>query len=309
MKFRLALLCSAMLLAAASQAQNSDANVEGRVKKLEKEMLAVQRQVFPNGAGKNIQPELTAAEPVKSTTTPSTSAVSDLLVRVDALEGQLATLTGQVETQAAQQKALETRIKLLEAGLREQQAAAAKAAAATADSDEEPVKVATKPEVKTPVKTTTTPAKTTTATSTRATAVAKVVKPKSADAGEDSYMYGYNLWEAKFYPEAEKQLTDTIAKYPNHKRASFARNLLGRTILDDGRPSAAIKPLYDNYHNYPKGARAPESLYYLGVALTKIDKKTEACQSFKELAEAYPDAVKERLTTKLAEGRAAAKCK
>ncbi len=309
MKIRFALLCGAMLLAASSQAQNSDANIEGRVKKLEKEMTAVQRVAFPNGAGKTLSPELTAADPAKPATTASSSAVSDLLTRVDSLEGQLAILTGQVETQAAQQKALETRLKLLETAVREQAAKAA--AASAADAEDEPVKVAAKPEVKTPVKTpvATTPAKTTPALTGRAAAVAKVVKPKTADAGEDSYMYGYNLWEAKFYPEAEKQLTDTIAKYPNHKRATFARNLLGRAILDDGRPSAAIKPLYENYHSFPKGERAPESLYYLGVALTKIDKKTEACQSFKELAEAYPDAVKERLSTKLAEGRAAAKCK
>lgn len=308
MKIRLALLCGAMLFAVSSQAQNSDANIEGRVKKLEKEMVAVQRVAFPNGAGKNIQPELTTAEPVKSTATPSTSAVSDLLVRVDALESSLATLTGQVETQAAQQKALETRIKLLETAMREQ---AAKTAAAATEPDDEPVKVAAKPETKPPVKTpaTTTPAKTTPATGTRAAAVAKVVKPKTADAGEDSYMYGYNLWEAKFYPEAEKQLADTVAKYPNHKRASFARNLQGRAILDDGRPSAAIKVLYDNYKNHADGERAPESLFYLGVALSRIDKNTEACQSFKALADAYPEAVKERLSDRLAEGRAAAKCK
>lgn len=301
MKMRLALLCSAMLFAVSSQAQNSDANVEARVKKLEKEMIAVQRVAFPNGAGKTIQPELTPAE-VKSTNTASTTAVSDLLVRVDTLESAMADLTGQVEAQAVQQKALEARIKLLETSMREQAAKAAAAAKEDAE-DDTPVKTP----ATTPAKTT--PAKTTTADATRAAALAKVAKPKTTDAGEDAYMYGYNLWEGKFYPEAEKQLAAVAAKYPNHRRASFARNLQGRSMLDDGRAADAVKVLYDNYHNYPKGERAPDSLYYLAVALTQIKETTEACRSLKELGESYPDAVKTRLSKELAAGRAAAKCK
>lgn len=303
MKIRFALLCSAMLFAVSSQAQNSDANLDGRVKKLEKEMIAVQRVAFPGGAGKTIQPELTPAE-VKPTNTASTTAVSDLLVRVDTLESAMADLTGQVEAQAAQQKALETRIKLLETSMREQ---AAKAAAAAKDDaeDDTPVKTPATTPAKTPAKT---PA-TTTAAATRTAALAKVVKPKTADAGEDAYMYGYNLWEGKFYPEAEKQLAAVAVKYPNHKRASFARNLQGRSALDDGRPEEAVKILYDNYHNYPKGERAPDSLYYLSVALTQIKETGQACKSLAELAESYPDAVKTRLSKELAAGRAAAKCK
>lgn len=304
MKFRLALLCGAMLLTPVAQAQNSNAqpNVEGRVKKLEKEMLAVQRQVFPNGAGKTIPPELTAPDPTKPAATGSNSAVSDLLTRVDSLETQLSQITGQMEIQAAEQNALEARIKALETAMKEQ----AKAAAAR---EEPPVKVAETTPAKTTAKTATTPAKTPTASAERRAAVAKVVKPKTSDAGEDSYMYGYNLWEAKFYPEAEKQLADTAAKYPKHKRASFARNLRGRAMLDDGRTAEAVEVLYDNYINHEDGERAPDSLYYVGVGLTRLGKTADACKTFKGLVEMYPDAAKGRLADELVEGRKAAKCK
>jgi hypothetical protein len=97
MTFKYALLGGvALMLATPVVAQ--EANIDGRVGKLEKEMRAVQRQVFPNGAGKFLEPEIQSPT-VPKTTTSSSTATADLLVRVDALEAQLATLTGQVEQQ------------------------------------------------------------------------------------------------------------------------------------------------------------------------------------------------------------------
>ena len=108
-------LTAAVVAAAVPSVQAQDANVEGRVVKLEKEMKAVQRKVFPDGAGKFFEPEIQAdaAKPT-STAAPSGSAVTDLIARVDALESQLATLTGQVETQNVAIKAMDARINALE---------------------------------------------------------------------------------------------------------------------------------------------------------------------------------------------------
>ena len=95
MKLRLTLFGTAALFVV-MPVSAQDANVEGRVVKLEKEMRAVQREVFPNGAGKFFEPEIKPADGKTTTTTSSSTAVADLLARVDALETQLATLTGQV---------------------------------------------------------------------------------------------------------------------------------------------------------------------------------------------------------------------
>jgi hypothetical protein len=109
------LLSVALLALAPAPLIAQDANVEGRVTKLEKEMKAVQRKVFPDGAGKFFEPEI-KPDGTKATTTgtPSPSAVTDLIARVDALEAQLATLTGQVEQNTAGMKSLEARVKSLE---------------------------------------------------------------------------------------------------------------------------------------------------------------------------------------------------
>jgi TolA-binding protein len=70
---------------------------------------------------------------------------------------------------------------------------------------------------------------------------------------------------------------------------------LGRAWLDEGKPATAVKIFYDNYKNDPKGDRAPESLYFLGEALTDLNKAAEACEAFGQLAGAYPAEASGRL--------------
>jgi TolA-binding protein len=304
------LFASVALLALTIPAAAQDANVEGRVVKLEKEMKAVQRKVFPDGAGKYFEPEIkpedAAKDPVKN---PSGSEVTDLIARVDALESQLAALTGQVEQQGNGMKAMETRLKSLEADIKELQSTAAiKVVETPAPVAPSKTPVAAKPTTAAPKPAAAKPA-TDKASATRAAAVAKIEKPQTGDAFEDGYNYGYRLWEAKFYPEAQVQLEETVTKYPKHKRASYARNLLGRAWLDDGRPSQAAKIFYDNYKSDANGDRAPESLYFLGESLIKMDKPTDACDVFGQLVKAYPDVAAGRLAQRVAEGRKKAKCK
>lgn len=299
MTFRLTLLgATAIMLASPIAAQ--EANIDGRVGKLEKEMRAVQRQVFPNGAGKFLEPDIQSPNAPKTTTSSST-ATADLLSRVDALETQLATLTGQVEQQGNATRSMDTRLKALEAQLK------AQAEPVTTPSPlpvtATPASAATKP------KPAAVPAAAAKPSAARTAAVAAIEKPATGDGFEDGYNYGYRLWEAKFYPEAQVTLEETVTKYPKHKRASFARNLLGRAWLDDKKPATAVKVFYDNYKNDPRGERAPDSLFFLGSALTDLGKTAEACEAYGELAKAYPDAASGRLADRIAGGKTRAKCK
>jgi TolA-binding protein len=276
-----------------------DGNVEGRVVKLEKEMRAVQRKVFPEGAGKVFEPEIKPPQVGTSTATSSSSAVSDLIARVDSLETQLATLTGTAERQGNAMRSMEARLKAVESALKAQTAADTPApatdtprpSAAIITPKPDPAKPAAKP------------------TAGRTAAVAAIARPASGDGFEDGYSYGYRLWEAKFFPEAQTTLQETVAKYPKHSRASYARNLLGRAWLDDRKPATAVKIFYDNYKTDPRGDRAPESLYFLGQSLTDLGKNAEACEAFGQLQSAYPDAATGRLADRLTSGRSRAKCK
>jgi TolA-binding protein len=288
-----------------------DANIDGRVGKLEKEMRAVQRQVFPNGAGKTLEAEIQTPQAPKSTGSSST-ATADLLARVDALETQLATLTGQVEQHDNNMRSMETRLKAVEAQLKAQSDAAIAAAPPPPSSPVATVPTvtpATTPAASTPKPKPAPVAVAAKPSAARTAAVAAIEKPATGDVFEDGYTYGFRLWEAKFYPEAQTMLEDTLKKFPQHKRASYARNLLGRTWLDDKKPATAVKIFYENYKNEPRGDRAPDSLFFLGSALTDLGKAAEACEAFGELAKAYPDAASGRLAERIVAGKTRAKCK
>ena len=309
MNFRLALLSGAAFALSAS-AVAQDANIDGRVGKLEKEMRAVQRQVFPAGAGKFVEPDIQSPTGTKPETPSTTSATSDLLVRVDALEAQLAILTGQVEQQGNNMRGLEARLKILEAQLTSAQSATAQPATAASilpAAVSVPAAVTVKPKpVVVAAKPVATAAKPSAA---RVAAVAAIERPATGDAFEDGYTYGFRLWEAKFYPEAQATLEETLKTYPKHRRASFLRNLLGRAWLDDKKPATAVKVFYDNYKADPRGERAPDSLFFLGSALTDLGKTAEACEAYGELSRAYPDVATGRLADRVTAGKTRAKCK
>jgi TolA-binding protein len=279
--------------------------IDLRVGKLEKEMRAVQRKIFPNGTA--IQPEISAAQTPATTGAPSSAPITDLTARVDALESQIKTLTGQVEIDSNRLKKIEdafrvlqgdhdTRLKALE-GTGE---ATAKPTVATPTATK--IAVSTKPDPATK------PAFSAKPDPARKSAIAAIEIPATGDAAEDAYTYGFRLWSAKLYPEAQVKLKEFAAKYPKHKRASYAQNLLGRAYLDEGKPALASVAFYENYTKNAKGERASESLYFLGVALTRLKKLPDACKVYSEFDDVYSTTSGADLKAKVAKGRADAKC-
>jgi len=93
------LLLSFVLAAAPLAAQEADgARIDKRIGKLESEMRAVQRKVFPGADARFFEPEITAPEvAAPAIGNPATTPLADLADRVGELERQLRTLTGQVE--------------------------------------------------------------------------------------------------------------------------------------------------------------------------------------------------------------------
>lgn len=317
------LLSSAAVVAAPAHAQSGQRGaIEGRVDRLEGEMRAVQRKVFPGGSGQYVLPENQPPAPETILPGSPTSPVADLTTRVDSLETQLRGLVAQSETNQHKLQLLDARIKALEAS------AAAAPAPTSASGDPAPIErpQPSKPPVdrtlvdkavppkpvpaKAPTVTPTKPASAA-ADPARAAKLAGVERPETGDTAEDTYLYGYRLWAAKLYPEAEAQFTTVTTKYPTHKRASYAQNLLGRSYLEEGKPSLASLAFYDNYKKWPDGDRAPESLYYLAQALVKLGKPAaQVCKVYTELTRSYGAKVEAdpRMKAGVAKGRADSSC-
>lgn len=296
-----------LLLPAPALAQQAPAETaEARLRRLEAEVRALQRKVFPDGAGRTFGPEITApatpAAPAPSGPTP----LAEVLSRLDSVEAQLRQLTATSEENQNHLGKLDGRVAALESAAAAQTAQSADAAAGAAPgaplavtprpaTGTAPAPAATSPAPRPAKPAATTPAKPAAAPADRVAAVAAIEKPATADKADDEYTYGFRLYDAKFYPEAQSQLTKFVQSYPKSKRISFARNLLGRAYLDDGKPGTAAQWFLQNYLGDKKGERAPDSLLYLGVAMTRINDTKRACAAFAELPNAYPDEVAGRL--------------
>jgi len=280
-------------------AQGTNRTVEGRVDRLEQEMRAVQRKVFPNAAGGQVlAPEVGPAAPVPGSPagTPATSPVADLTARVTAIEEQLARLTGQVEENGYRLKQLEENFAKLSAPPPLPAAAPivpppAAPAANAAPTRPQPAAAAPSP-----------------ANGARNEQVAAVERPSTGNAALDGYTYGYRLWQAKFYPEAQTQLQATLDKFGSDPVASRTQNLLGRAYLDDKKPSMAAKVLYENYRVRPKGDRAPESLAWVGESLIQLNRLKEACLAYDELADVFGQTMPAGVRDMMTKGRVRAKC-
>ncbi|WP_245755787.1 tetratricopeptide repeat protein [Qipengyuania nanhaisediminis] len=255
-----------------------------RIRKLEAEVRALQRKVFPGGDGRYFEPEISgqpAARPSVSTTT-STTAVTDILARLDALESQLQRLTAQYEVGGNAMRLLEERIEALEAA---NAPAPSPAPAATTPSS---TASTTRPAATSTPTPTPTPTPAAQPSAERVAAVQAIAKPQTDDAADDEYSYGFRLWDAGFFPEAQQQLTLFVERYPSHWRATYGRNLLGRAYLDDGKPNDAAPWFLRNYQADKNAPRAGDSLLYLAEAMIALDDTKRACIALAEFGETYP---------------------
>lgn len=281
-------LSTLLALVGVQSAQAQTAPLETRVDRIEKQLHAVQRKVFPGGAP--IEPEITQQAPAPVQPGPSSTPISELIGRVDSLEAQLATLTGQTEQNAY-------KIKQLEDAFAKYKADAAAASPPLLTTPPQSGPAATSAPDKTPL-----------ANDARKSALAAIERPETGDDAADAYAYGYRLWDGKFYPEAQNQLKATVEKYVSNGVASRAANLLGRAYLDDGKPALASVTFYENYQKRPKGDRAADSLAWLGEALIQLKKPADACKAYGELDQVYGANLSATLRTMMEKGRARAKC-
>lgn len=132
-------------------------------------------------------------------------------------------------------------------------------------------------------------------------------RPPIPDAAEQAYQAGHRLWDQRRFAEAQASLQAAATRYPTGRWNGWIRYLLGRAYLDDGKPATAAQILLANYRDNPWSERAPDSLLYLGRALTRLGHGTEACRVYDELLRAYPD-VGEPIRREIPAARRAAGC-
>ena len=300
-----AMMAAGLVVAAPAWAQTT--TVDARLTQLEKRMNTVERVVSTRNGGPLVQPEIgPSTSATVAAGTPASAPLADLQSRIVSVEAALAGVTGRIETAehrlsqleldfAAYKKSSDARLRALE----EKTLPTGEVAEAVPALPKSGIKAAP-PTPKLAVD------------AGRAQRLVEVPKPTgkdAADKGTYSYNYGYRLWKAKLYPEAETQLEKFATRYPGHRLISQAQNTLGLVYLDDNRAKDAATIFFDNYSKMPDGARAPDSLLNLARALIALKRPaTDVCQVYKELGDVYGSKLTPVQRAEADKGRATYKC-
>jgi tol-pal system protein YbgF len=72
--------------------------------------------------------------------------------------------------------------------------------------------------------------------------------------------------------------------------ADNARYWLGETYYARGEYARSAEIFLDGYEKNKQSPKAPDTLLKLGLSLSGLGKKKEACASFRELGRAFPNA-------------------
>lgn len=270
-----------MAPASVAVAQDLDpVRVEKRVGKLESEMRAVQRKVFPGGDPKYFEPEIAAPVAVAPAPigNPASAPLADLTERVGEIERQLRALTGQIEAnqfkirqledaQAKQRSDVEFRLNALEGGASAAATAAAGAGPAT------PAKPGAKADApKTPA---------------GKTPTGKPGAGKTAETPDSAWKSAYANVAAKDWDATETAMTDFIAAYPKSPRLPQAQYWLGRSYAARDQNAEAARSYLELYKTAPRSDRAPDSLIGLAGAMNGLKKPKDACRVLGELDSVY----------------------
>jgi TolA-binding protein len=292
--FPLALVLAAALpMPVAAQAVDVG-KLDRRVGKLESEMRAVQRKVFPGGDARFFEPEIPppSAAPAPAPTAPATTPITDLTARVDALEGSVRTLTGQIE-------AVEYKLRQLEDGQRRMKGDVE----FRLNTLENPggAAAATPGDVVAPAAGTPTPPP---ASAVPAAELAPA-KPATADT---AWALAYPKVTAREWPAVESQMTKFVADWPKSPRVAQAKYWIGRSHAARNQHAQAAQSFLDVYQSAPRSTPAPDALIGLAGALNAMAKTENACQVLGELQSVYGAKLTDTQKADAARQRTRAKC-
>ena len=90
------------------------------------------------------------------------------------------------------------------------------------------------------------------------------------------------------YEAAEVALRAFVQRWPNHELSSNASYWLGETYYVRGDFQGAAKAFAEGYQQYPKGAKAEDTLLKLALSLASMNRSSDACVTYDQLEAEFP---------------------
>jgi tol-pal system protein YbgF len=113
----------------------------------------------------------------------------------------------------------------------------------------------------------------------------------------EQYNYALGLLHDGNNDAAEQALRAFIERYPADALSGNAQYRLGEALYARQDYSGAADAFAGGYQKYPSGGKAPDNLLMLGMALSQLGQKADACRAFAKLNRDFPgasSAIKER---------------
>ncbi len=287
------------------------------INRLRRDSADLQRQAYQRGT------QFAAAAPGTAVVGESAGRSARFEVRLGELEDEMRTLTGEVESVAHEIRGLSSRIDTLvgaiDMRLRPIEGAPATAAPAETAPEEAvaltapapsvpappgdadslsallfpPIPAAAEPQV---------PAAPVVPEAPETQAVDEALPPGSP---EQQYAYAFALLRKADYAEAERALRAFIEAHPDSELTGNAYYWLAETFYVRNDLEQAAVYFARGYQDFGDSIKASDNLLKLAMSLARLGRTDDACLTFQELGERFPDVsaqIKERAE---AEGRRA----
>lgn len=116
---------------------------------------------------------------------------------------------------------------------------------------------------------------------------------------QEQYAHAFGLLQASQYDQAEQALKSFLLRNPDDPLSDNARYWLGETYYVRGQYNEAAQQFVEAYEKNRSGPKSADVLLKLGMSLSQLGKREEACATFRELSRTQPDAP-EAVRTKVA---------
>jgi tol-pal system protein YbgF len=119
---------------------------------------------------------------------------------------------------------------------------------------------------------------------------ASAAPPANAAAGDQLYHDAFKMLQDGDYPGAEKGFKTFVQRNPQHVLAGNAQYWLGETYYARREYQNAAVAFAEGYKTYKSSPKGPDNLLKLGITLSTMGKKQEACAMFSRFSQDYPRA-------------------
>ncbi len=321
-------MAAAIAAGTPAHAQQQDVrDLVDRVERLERDLNILQSQFYRSQAGNSSGASQGAGATVINSPAANLSgdAYSQLDQRLSALEDQIRTITGQLEKAGHDTSELSAKIDRMQSdndirfkeleqkvgsgapaaansqpaagnapaqagGAGQQQASAQQQPAAGKDKEEwnptmgsPPHPLGQMPEADLRKL----EPKNTDAAAAQQQAAAATAAPKTP---QEQYDAAFALLRNNDNEGATKAFQAFVAQHPKDPLAGNATFWIGQIAFSQGKFEQAAPIFFDAYSKYPKSAKAGESLLKVGLSMSNLNKKREACAALARFTTEFPDA-------------------